>query len=76
MNASHAATLNSMDLVAMMAIDQIASRRGVSPTAVVTEFLSSRTAEQLYDDNLKLWWDGPDSIVASFDCEKMDRTKR
>ena len=66
MSLSTAATANAMDLVAMLAIDQIAAERNEAPTSVVTEFLASDTAAHLYDDSLKLWWDGPSAVVELF----------
>lgn len=70
MTASTANVTNAMDLVAMMAIDEIATCRGVSPTKVVGEFLASKTAGFLYDDSLKYWWDGPTAVASSFEKEQ------
>lgn len=68
-DASPAVTF-AIDLVAMMAINEIASDLGVSPTAVMPEFLSSQTGEMLLDDSLKLWWDGPSAAVEAYKAEK------
>lgn len=66
MSLSAAATANAMDLVATLAIDQISSERGESPTETLIEFLGSDTAAHLYDDTLKLWWDGPSEVADLF----------
>lgn len=60
----------AMDLIAMMAIDEIASDADVSPSTVIPEFFSSHTGKMLLDDSLKLWWDGPSAVVASYNAEK------
>ena len=56
-------TKAAMDLVAVMAIEEIAAYRGVSTDEVLTEFLCSPQAAMLYDDSLKLWWDGPAAVI-------------
>lgn len=33
------------------------------------KFIASRTGELLYDEDTKLWWDGPAAIVEMYKCE-------
>lgn len=53
----------AMNYVASLAIAEIAEREQISSTEAAECFLTSRTAEQLFDDSLKLWWDGPSAIA-------------
>lgn len=61
---------NAIDLTATMVAEQLAAELDISQTHALEVFLSSRTAELLYDPSLKLWWDGPSSVVAAFLREK------
>lgn len=55
-----------MDLMATMAIEEIAREKGITTEEALEEFLSSPTATLLYDDSLKLWWDGPAEVAHRF----------
>lgn len=60
---------NTMDLLAAMAAADIAEAQGVSNTQALAAFLSSRTARLLYDEESKLWWDGPAAIAEMYERE-------
>lgn len=64
---------NTMDLLAAMASAEIAKDMGISNTQALAAFLSSRTAQILYDEQTKLWWDGPSSIAALFKQETLHK---
>ena len=70
-------TINAaMNCSAAMVIDEIATREGISPEEAAFRFLSSETARRLFDDSLKLWWDGPSTIADDYleeVCETGDR---
>lgn len=36
---------------------------GIDPDTLFPEFLSSKTGELLYDDESRLWWNGPSYIA-------------
>ena len=36
---------------------------------VLLDFMQSEMAEKLYDDSLKLWWDGPDALRERYEKE-------
>jgi len=63
------AVLAAMDLTAVMAVAQIAQEDGVDQLSALAAFLQSSTAEKLYDDSLKLWWDGPAAVVEQYRAE-------
>lgn len=60
-------TINAaMNCNAAMVIDELAMRENISPEEAASRFLSSETARRLFDDSLKLWWDGPSTIVDDY----------
>ena len=60
-------TINAaMNCSAAMVIEELATREGLSPEEAAARFLSSETARRLFDDSLKLWWDGPSTIVDDY----------
>ena len=60
---------NTMDLLATMAAASIAADLGISNTQALAGFLASRTAEMLYDEETKLWWDGSAAIAQMYEDE-------
>ena len=60
---------NTMDLLAAMAAADIAETLGISNTQALSGFLASRTAQLLYDEQTKLWWDGPAAIAQMYEKE-------
>ena len=60
---------NTMDLLATMAAASIAADLGISNTQALVGFLASRTAEMLYDEETKLWWDGSAAIAQMYEDE-------
>ena len=59
----------TMDLLAAMTAACIAADLGISNTQALAGFLASRTAEMLYDEETKLWWDGPAAIAQMYEDE-------
>ena len=60
---------STMDLLATMAAASIAADLGISNTQALAGFLASRTAEMLYDEETKLWWDGSAAIAQMYEDE-------
>lgn len=60
---------NTMDLLSAMTAAHIARAHGISNTQALAAFLSSKTAEMLYDEETKLWWDGPAAIAEMYEKE-------
>lgn len=66
-------TVNAaMNYIAAMAIEEISSLQGIAPEVAATSFLASDTARRLFDDDLKLWWDGPSVVVDDYLQETLD----
>ena len=62
-------TLFAMDLAAVMAVEELATEEKESTDEVLLSFMESNTGKMLYDDSLKLWWDGPTVVAEEFKKE-------
>ncbi len=63
-------TLFAMDMIAKMAVEQLALETNQSMEKVLLDFMESNTAKMLYDDSTKLWWDGPSAVAEEFKNQK------
>ena len=69
MTATDERNLTAMDLTAVMVVCDIADDTGRDVADLLPAFLQSQTAELLYDDSLKYWWDGPAAVGDMFKAE-------
>ncbi len=60
----------SMDLMAMMIIEELEQREGKDEDELIVSFFRSRQGEMLYDDSTKTWWSGPSEISAQYEAEQ------
>lgn len=58
--------LNAVNLVATMAVSDLAEQQNVPPTQMLLTFMASRTASVLYDTETGLWRDGPAAVEDLF----------
>lgn len=59
----------AMNIVAELLVEDIAEETGRPTEEVLLDFMQSEMAEKLYDDSLKLWWDGPDALRERYEKE-------
>ena len=59
----------SIDLLTTMVVEDIAKETRRPTEEVLLKFMQSEMAEKLYDDSLKLWWDGPDAFRERYEKE-------
>lgn len=59
----------AMNAVATMLVEDIAKETRRPREEVLLKFMQSEMAEKLYDDSLKLWWDGPDAFRERYEKE-------
>ena len=62
----------AIDMLISMVVMDLAHEQGRSATELMPEFLSSRTARQLYDEEQKLWCEGPAYIEEMYKQEKLE----
>lgn len=53
----------TIDLLITMAVEEIAEDTGKSPKEILPEFYSSKTGKALYDEQTRLWCNGPSYIA-------------
>ena len=56
----------AIDMVASMAIEELADELNMTPEELLPAFLQSRTCKLLYDRETKYWWDGPSEIAEMY----------
>ena len=66
---THSQLTNAVNLVAAMAVYEIADKRNENQTAIFLKFMQSRTAQALYDTQTSLWCAGPSAVAAEFESE-------
>lgn len=59
----------AMDLVAKMAVEQIAKEQNKDVEEVLISFMESKTGQMVYDNSTKLWWDGPVAVAEEYKAE-------
>lgn len=58
-----------MDLTILMAVEDLALETGQSPEDILLSFMESETGSNVYNDALKLWWEGPDAVIERYKSE-------
>ena len=62
----------TIDLLITMVTEEIAEETGKDRKDVLTDFLCSKTGKALYDENTKLWWNGP-AYIAELYMEELKK---
>ena len=57
---------NSIDMAITLTVDELAAESGEDASKVLSDFMMSGTAHLLYDEESKLWWDGPSAIAQMY----------
>jgi hypothetical protein len=60
----------AIDAIVTLTLDEIALDTGEELSAILPKFIASKTAETLYDETSKLWWNGPAYIAEMYLKEK------
>lgn len=63
----------TIDVLITMVVEEIAEDTGKAPKDVLSDFMLSKTGKALYDENTKLWCNGPSYIA---DMYKEEIAKR
>lgn len=60
---------NAIDMLVTLIVDELSKDMGIDPDTLFPKFLSSKTGELLYDEESKLWWNGPSYIADMYKKE-------
>lgn len=52
-----------------MAVEDLALETGQSTEELLLSIMASKTGSDVYNDSLKLWWDGPDAVAERYKRE-------
>ncbi|MBO4266024.1 MAG: hypothetical protein J5910_02440 [Lachnospiraceae bacterium] len=67
---------SAIDLLLAMVTEEVAERENREPELVLHDILASNTAKILYDEDSKLWWDGPSAVADLYIKEKQLSMKK
>lgn len=54
---------NVVDMLVSLIVAELSEDLELDPDETFFRFLTSKTAELLYDEDARLWWNGPSYIV-------------
>lgn len=54
---------NAIDMLVALIVAEISEDFGIGADEAFSKFLMSKTGELLYDEDSKLWWNGPSYIA-------------
>jgi hypothetical protein len=60
----------AIDAIVTLVVDEISLETGEDSMTILPKFIASKTAETLYDESSKLWWNGPAYIAEMYLAEK------
>lgn len=63
---------NAIDMLITLIVEELSEDLAIEPDEVFSKFISSKTGEMLYDENSKLWWNGP-SYIADMYKEEIEK---
>lgn len=64
---------NAIDMLITLIVEELSEDLEIEPDEVFTKFISSKTGEMLYDEESKLWWNGP-SYIADMYKEEIEKS--
>lgn len=54
---------NAIDMLITLIVEELSEELNIEPDEAFSRFISSKTGEMLYDEESKLWWNGPSYIA-------------
>lgn len=65
----------AIDAIVALTVDEISLETGEDPMVILPKFIESKTAQALYDESSKLWWNGP-AYIAEMYLEESNNQKK
>jgi len=66
----------AIDAIVTLVVDEISLETGEDSMVILPKFIESKTAQTLYDESSKLWWNGPAYIAEMYLAECKENTKQ
>ena len=60
----------TIDLLISMVVEELSEDLGKPTGDILTDFVESKTGKLLYNEDSKLWWNGPSYIAELYKIEK------
>lgn len=60
---------NAIDMLITLIVEELSDDLKIEPDEMFSRFISSKTGLMLYDENTRLWWDGPSYIADMYKNE-------
>lgn len=60
----------TIDLLISMVVEELSEDLGKPTGDILTDFVESKTGKLLYNEDSKLWWNGPSYIAELYKTEK------
>lgn len=62
----------AVDAMVALVVEELVNDLNSNPTALLKDFVASKTGCLLYDESSKLWWNGPSYIADMYKKELED----
>lgn len=66
---------NAIDMLITLIVGELSEDLKMEPDEIFSKFISSQTGELLYDEQSKLWWNGP-SYIADLYKDEIGKRKQ
>lgn len=60
---------NAIDMLITLIVEELSDDLKIEPDEMFSRFISSKTGLMLYDENTRLWWNGPSYIADMYKNE-------
>lgn len=67
---------NAIDMLVTLIVGELSEDLKIEPDEAFSRFISSKTGELLYDEESKLWWNGPSYIADMYKDEINQNSKK
>lgn len=60
---------NAIDMLITLIVEELSDDLKIEPDEMFSRFISSKTGLMLYDEDTRLWWNGPSYIADMYKNE-------
>ncbi len=66
---------NAIDMLVTLIVEELSEDLKIEPDEAFSSFILSKTGELLYDEESKLWWNGPSYIADMYKDEMKEMSE-